>query len=182
MIARLRACLDPRSMPYERLVCQIAWCIRLVFVLTPAVACWTSTAFVPAWWGAVAGLGGALGGWLVRLLATWACGWLGGFLWADAYLEESYREALTGASVNSNLFPTCTLEGYNGFVRSRYAGDDANEKLFNVSKFVVWLPWERDGQPVYGIPPENTRAVRFHHAIVRPLLVRHGIPGYEMTP
>ncbi len=171
LAGRLRACLDPAAHPYERTVCLWAFHVRLVFILVPAIAWWSATAWLPERFGV---LGAA---W--RLYCAWGAGWLGAFAWADLGLEERFRELLVGCAVNPNLFPTCTLEAYGGFKRGGYPDDERNERLFHRTKWAAHLPWEQSGQPRYDFTAEaSTWAQRAHWRWIRPRLQRLGVPGY----
>ena len=190
---RLRACLDDQAFPYERRVCLWAFHLQLVFILVPALTWWMWTAWLPIWCSSV--LAGdsvtewgwsrpaAVVGWAWRLYGAWGAGWLGGFIWADFGPEERYRELLVGCSVNSNLFATNTLEDYVGAKRGRYADDDWVMATFHREKWTVHLPWEKTAQPRYDIisPADMTWAIRLHYRVVRPWLVRRGVPGYTVV-
>jgi hypothetical protein len=165
---RFAECLDGRAYPYERVVCLIAFCIRLCFIVVPVLWYWDGTEWAATYK-------------FIRWIGALVVGWCGAFVWADFGPEERYREIMVGCSVNPNIFPTQTLESYPGWKRGGYIDDDANEALFNAHKFDAFQPWEMSGQPRYDDLPRAdwTWAMRFHFRWVRPLLISHDVPGYE---
>mgnify|MGYP001565305652 FL=1 len=109
-------------------------------------------------------------------------GWMGAFAWADLGPEECGREVLTGVSHNTNMFPPCTKESYNGGRAGGYgeAEDAWIVDTYNREKWAIHLPWERSGPLGYrwAGPGEWTWAQRVHHRHVLPRLRARGVPGY----
>lgn len=194
-MGRLRACFSTTAYPYERKVCLVAYRIRTLHMAAGVIVL---TAPVWVWWsrqvtvletvlGAPAARAVLLvcGAWLL-----WEGIYLGGFVWADLGGEERFRELATGNAVNPNMFPTCTMEGYEGHVRGGYAEDDVNATAYHDDKFFPLRrpnggPARYRGEPGSGrydvfAPDEETWATKLHHRHVRPRLIRRGVPGYEM--
>jgi hypothetical protein len=191
VIARLRACLDPEAFPYERNVAHWGDEIRNACIVTGA-----ALASSPVWLGwprLVAVLGLWLPIWsvtaLLVVLGVYLAlrgGWLGGFVWADLGPEERWRELWVGCPHAPDIFPICTKESFTGFAGSSKYGQLENAVLreqWNRGKFKATVDRRWAGDPGSGrfdvLPPEEqTWAVRFHHRVVRPRLIRRGEPGY----
>lgn len=185
LLARLHACFRSDAYPYERRVCLWAFTLRNA-LQTSAAGAWIAFAvfrwpsgfpgFRPIdlsvwdapWWPL-----GVL--WIAW--GTWGAGALAAFWWADLGPEERWRELWIGCSIAPAIFPTSTLEAFNGFKRGGYPEDAALEARWNREKFRPLSPTQGDpGSGRFDVlqPGDVTWAVRLHHRWVRPWARRRG--------
>ena len=174
LLLRLRAIFRQDAYPWERrwliwgrtiqLVLSGAACVGMTWWWDARV--WPLVADLPRW-----------STWSWWVLSTIGAAPAAFFVWADFRLEEWWREIGFGASIVPNIAPTKTYESFSGFARGGYPEDDALEALWNREKFRPLSPTQGDpGSGRFDVlqVSDVTWAVRLHHWIVRPWLIRRG--------